>query len=308
MKGTGINGLQGIHPKDAGIGGKITRPLLFARKAELITFAIEHQLKWREDSSNDTSKYTRNFYRNELLPAIRKIHPQVDNNLLHNIDRFKEVKELYDFAINKIISTLIIKVGENIHVPVLKLLKQTAVKSILYELFTPFGFSSNQMDEIEKICHAESGKYILSDSHRILKNRNWLIVTKKNTTKNEWVILNENDTEARFDNVKIILSKSAVLEKLHVNNSTALINAAEIKYPLLLRKWKQGDYFYPLGMKKKKKLSRFFIDKKLSLQEKEQVLVLESNKKIVWVVGLRIDDRFKITPSTHHVLKLTVAK
>ncbi len=308
IKGTSINGLQGIQPKDAGIGGKVTRPLLFARKAQLTEFAKEHQLQWREDSSNESSKYTRNFLRNEWLPSIRKIFSQVDDNMLHNINRLKDVKALYDVAIGNIIPKLLMKEGSNTCIPVLKLLKQPAVKSILFELFTPYGFSVGQIDEIEKLCHAESGKYILSDTHRVLKNRNWLILSEKTTANNVIVILNEHDTEAVFNNKKIVISTTVVPDKLNSIDTIALLDADEIKYPLLLRKWKQGDYFYPLGMSKKKKLSRFFIDKKLSINEKENVWVLESNKKIVWVVGLRIDDRYKITPATSKVLKLSIAK
>ncbi len=300
--------MQGIQPKDGGIGGKVTRPLLFARKVQLAEFAKEHQLQWREDSSNESSKYTRNFLRNEWLPSLRKIFPQVDDNMLNNINRLKDAKALYDISINNIIQKLLIKERDNIHVPVLKLLKQPALKTILLELFNPYGFSVGQIDEIEKLCHADSGKFILSDTHRILKNRKWLILSEKIKVCNEIIVLNEHDTEAEFDNNKLVISMAVLPDKLNSIDTIALLDGDEIKYPLLLRKWKQGDYFYPLGMRKKKKLSRFFIDKKLSINEKENVWVLESNKKIVWVVGLRIDDRFKITSSTSKVLKLSITQ
>lgn len=308
LKGTGINGLQGIQPKDAGIGGKITRPLLFARKDQLVEFARENQLSWRDDSSNESSKYTRNFCRNELLPAVRKIFPQADHNMLHNIDRMREVKYLYDLSIKQIIQKLVVYEGEHFRIPILKLLKLVPLHSVLFEIFTPFGFSVHQLGEIEKLCHADSGKYIQSDTHRILNNRKWLIISRIDSSSSDIIIINENDAKVNFGTQKLLITISEPPQKFDSDLSIVHVNVNDIKYPLLLRKWKQGDYFYPLGMQKKKKLSRFFIDNKLSLTEKEKIWVLESNKKIVWVLGLRIDDRFKITPTTKNVLKLSITE
>ena len=308
LKGTGINGLQGIQCKDSGIGGKVTRPLLFARKAQLLEFARENNLNWRDDSSNETNKYSRNYCRNEILPAVKIVFPQVENNIIHNIERMGEVKQLYDLAIQQIIKKLVVQETDSIRIPIIKLLKQTALQSVLFEIFTPFGFSTDQLREIEKLCHADSGKFIQSNTYRILNNRKWLVVTRLLAIHQDVIVINENDKEALYADNKLIINKTEMPHQYHSDQSIAYINAKDLTYPLLLRKWKQGDYFYPLGMQKKKKLSRFFIDNKLSLNEKEKVWVLESNKKIVWVLGLRIDDRFKITPSVHQVLKLTIAK
>jgi len=148
---------------------------------------------------------------------------------------------------------------------------------------------------------------ISSSYHSIIKNRNWLIISSKQTTEAANILIEETDEKVTFSNGELsfeLLEISAF--QIPSSNNIAALDYAEITFPLLLRKWKQGDYFYPLGMKKKKKLSKFFIDQKLSKTEKENVWVLEMNKKIVWIVGQRIDDRFKIKPSTRQVLRISL--
>jgi tRNA(Ile)-lysidine synthase len=180
--------------------------------------------------------------------------------------------------------------------------------TIVYEIIKDHGFTSNQTDEVIKLLNSDSGKYIRSSSHRILKNRKWIIISPVDTTKTENIVIEENSNKIDFAAGTLKFENLQTTNyKLQTTNDIACINADEIKYPLLLRKWKQGDYFYPLGMNKKKKLSRFFIDQKLSLIEKENIWVLEANKKIIWAVGKRIDDRFKITPSTKNILKITLS-
>src|SRR5207244_1993603 len=156
-----------------------------------------------------------------------------------------------------------------------------------------FGFTSHQTEEVIHLLQSGSGKFIRSSSHRILKNRNWLIISPNNTNIAENILIGEYDTTIEYPNGKLKIEKLPTPNyKLQTTNSIACLNADEIKFPLLLRKWKPGDYFYPLGMKHKKKLSRFFIDQKMSLTEKENTWVIEMNKKITWVVGIRIDERF----------------
>jgi tRNA(Ile)-lysidine synthase len=192
-----------------------------------------------------------------------------------------------------------------IHIPVLKLIKSEPLNTIVYEIIKEYHFSSAQVDDVINLLQSESGKYIQSSSHRIIKNRKWLIISPNNTEQAQNIIIDEcngrwqlADGSLQFE----ILSTSNF--QLQATNSIAQLDADKIKSPLLLRKWKQGDYFYPLGMKKKKKLARFFIDNKLSQTEKEKVWVIEMNNKIIWVVGMRIDDRFKITALTKNILKI----
>ena len=303
FKGTGIKGLQGILAKDAGIGGRIVRPLLFAKKEALIEFANDNKLEWREDVSNESNKYTRNYFRNELLPGIKKVFPQADENLMDNIARFNDANVIYENAINQIKNKLIEIKGSEIQIPVLKLLKTPGLKTVMYELLKDYGFTANQVPDAVKLLNAESGKYIASSTHRLIRNRQWLILTALEVSNSSLFLIEENDKEINFTGNKIIIEKTIAPSTTITDNSIAHIDNSVIVYPLILRKWKQGDYFYPLGMDKKKKLSRFFSDKKMSLTEKENVWVIESNKKIIWVVGHRIDNRCRITDTTKSVTK-----
>ncbi|MCW3106509.1 MAG: tilS [Segetibacter sp.] len=303
FKGTGISGLHGILP----VQGKIFRPLLFAKKEELLEYAEQSNLSFVEDSSNLSDKYTRNFFRHKLFPLLKEIYPNVEDNLLKNIERFTEVEELYKQSVEQHKKKLLDVKGNEIHIPVLKLQKTAPVSTIVYEIIKDYGFTSNQVQEVVNLLESETGKYVSSASYRIIKNRNWLIISPQQTTEASNILIEKGDKKLVFagGELRVEMIKHSDSFQIPVDSNIAAVDLAEITFPLLLRKWKQGDYFYPLGMKKKKKLSRFFIDQKLSKTEKENVWVVEMNKKIVWIVGQRIDDRFKIIASTKKVLKIS---
>ncbi len=303
FRGTGIAGVRGILPKQ----DKIIRPLLFARRKELEDFVKKNQLDFVTDSSNVTNDYTRNFFRNEIIPLIKKNFPEAEKNVLKNIRRFVETEIIYQQSIEQLKKKILEQKGNEVHIPVLKLLKTKPLATIVYEIIKDFDFTAHQTEEVVMLLKSESGKYIHSSTHRVLKNRKWLIITplKSNLAAN--ILIEASDSKIEFDkgilNIQTITtSPDNYRDKLQTSNFITQLDAAEIKFPLLLRKWKQGDYFYPLGMTKKKKLSRFFIDQKLSLIEKENAWVIEMDKKIIWIVGMRIDNRFKITPHTKDVL------
>ena len=334
FRGTGIHGLRGIMPKQ----GKLVRPLLPFRKAELVEFATSAGLQWVEDSSNETDKYSRNYFRKNIIPALKNIYPEVEQNLLNNLQRFQDIEVLYHQSIQSHLKKLLEFRGNEIHVPILKLKKSEPVFSIVHEIIKPYNFTTGQVQEVVKLIETETGKYTQSPTHRIIKNRGWLIITPVITTGSENVIIEENDKVVDFELGTLRLQRYPnVTENSHVNrpmafattqitnneshtpnfksqipnktDDTALVNAQEIIFPLLLRKWKAGDYFYPLGMgKKKKKVARFLIDQKLSKPAKEKVWVIEMNKKIIWVVGMRIDERFKISTESTPVLSIALER
>ena len=304
FKRTGISGLRAILPKH----GKIIRPLLFAKKEQLLHFAKENELTYIEDSSNLSDKYTRNYFRNQVIPSVQKVFPQAEENLVNSIEQFRDIEILYKQSLYVHKKNLLEQKGNETHIPVLKLLKSQPLSTVTYEIIKDFGFTSNQTDEVIKLLYSVSGKYVQSNSHRIIRNRKWLIISPADTVISENILIEEKDIEVEFGMGSLKFEKvSTDNSQLTTDSSVAMLDADEIKFPLLLRKWKQGDYFYPLGMQKKKKLSRFFIDQKLSLTEKESTWVLEMNKKIIWVVGRRIDDRFKITPKTKNMLKISLS-
>jgi tRNA(Ile)-lysidine synthase len=303
FKGTGIAGLHGILP----VQGKIIRPLLFAKKDELLAYARDNNLSFVEDSSNLSDKYTRNFFRHHLFPALKEIYPQVEDNLLNNIERFTEAEELYTQSIDQHKKKLLEVKGNEVHIPVLKLQKSSPVATIVYEIIKDFGFFASQVYEVVDLLASETGKYVASSSHRVIKNRNWLIISPNQTGEAANILIAEKDKKVAFLNGELnfeLIENNSRFQIPSANNIAAL-NYNELAFPLLLRKWKQGDYFYPLGMKKKKKLNRFFTDQKLSKTDKENIWVLEMDKKIVWIVGHRIDDRFKIKTSARQVLRIT---
>jgi len=301
FKGTGIKGLQGILSNQ----GKIIRPLLFAKKKEIISFIKENNLEFVEDSSNSSEKYTRNYFRLQLIPSIQNVFPYVEENLINNIERFKEIEVLYLQSIELHKKNLLEQKGNEVHIPVLKLLKSKPLKTIVYEIIKDFNFTAHQTGEAVHLLNSESGKYISSATHRILKNRKWLIIAPVNNFLAQHILINKSDKEIVFELGKLIFKNEAFTnEKISTSNLTAMLDAKNITFPLLLRKWKPGDYFYPLGMQKKKKLSKFFIDQKLSITDKEKVWLVESNKKIVWIIGKRIDDRFKISDQTKAILEI----
>lgn len=303
-KGTGIRGLRGIQSKQE----RIVRPLLFASREDIMEYAHQHDLHWIEDSSNDETKYTRNYFRKVVLPSIEKIYPQLRNNLQNNINRYNEVADLYSQAVAVHKKRLLEQNGDEVHVPVLKLAKIAPRSTLIYEIIKDYGFTAQQVEEVEKLLTSDSGKYITSTTHRILRNRAWLIISPLESSRDTIVVMEKDDEETFFDQSRLQLKRlEGGAVTFSADNAVAVLDAKEVQFPLIIRKWKEGDYFYPLGMKKKKKkLSRFFIDQKLSLSQKEKVWVVESHKKIVWVIGYRIDERFKITPSTRQALQLTI--
>ncbi len=307
FRGTGIKGLRGILPMQK--EQQLIRPLLPFRKEALLHYAKEKGIGFVEDSSNASDKYTRNYFRHQLIPAIKEMFPNVEENVLNNIHRFEQTEELYEQAILLHKQKLLEYKGKEIHIPVLKLMQSTPLQTIVWEIIKDYHFTAAQVDEVIKLADAENAAFIQSPTHRIIKNRKWLIIATLQTEQAQCILIEKGEKKLVFENGE--LKFETLLDVSNVHQSTShvqLFDADKIQFPLLLRKCKQGDYFYPLGMQKKKKLSRFFIDQKLSSTDKENVWVLESNKRIVWVIGYRMDDRFKIIPSTSKLLKVSWSK
>lgn len=306
FRGTGLNGMTGIPQ----FNSNIIRPLLDFKKEQLLQYANQNGLSFVEDSSNSSVKYTRNFFRNELLPAVKKVYPQAEDNVIASIERFKEANVIYNAHVNIVKQKLFELTGNpgEVRIAILQLKKLLPANTWIWELFKDYGAASGQVAEIIKLLDAANAAYIeTSAGFRIIKNRKWFIITpaSKSSVNNYHTIIEAEDSKVIFPGGMLQLEKS-VAEKINIHTSkeTAVLDMKNITFPLLLRKFKQGDYFYPLGMQKKKKLSRFFIDQKLSADEKQNAWVIESDKKIIWVVGMRIDDRFKVMPSTKEILKL----
>lgn len=306
FKGTGISGLHGILPKN----NYIIRPLLFATKKELTEYVKVTGIPYRDDASNASSKYLRNDVRLNLIPVIEQSFPNVLKSLNNSIQRFAEAEVLYNKALETERKKLIEKRGKDFYVAVRKLQKREPLHTICYELFKPFGFATGQVNDIVALLDSESGHYVSSATHRVIRNRDFLVITEHDTRKADTIAIDEIPrTITTEPGVQYKFQYKDAPVEIVADENIACINTDKLEPPILLRKWKQGDYFYPLGMgMKKKKLSKFLVEKKIPIHEKEHIMVLESNKRIVWVPGYRLDERFKVTPSTKQVLVARLVK
>jgi tRNA(Ile)-lysidine synthase len=300
FRGTGITGMSGMPEKN----NHLIRPLLTVSRDQIKDFAISRDLRWVEDSSNNTDDYTRNYLRNQLVPALTTFFPGVLQNMKNNLFRFSETALIYQQAVREYKKNLLKASGAEFHIPILLLKKVVPLRTILYEIIKDFHFSAAQTDDAIRLMDSTNGKYISSSTSRIIKNRRWLIIAPLEESNPSHIIIEENTAVVNYPEGQIRLRKITAKDSgtLSKDPSEAWLDAEKIQFPLVLRKWKTGDYFYPLGMKKKKKLARFLIDQKLSKTAKEKIWVLVMDSQIIWVLGQRIDNRFCIRVNTPEML------
>lgn len=299
FRGTGIQGLTGIPARNQ----KVIRPLLSYSKQQIVDYAAQFQVAFREDKSNLKQDYSRNKLRLHIIPQLEESYPAFKNNIANNIHRMTEVNEIYLQQIKNYKKKLIEQRGKDFYIPILKLKTISPLATILFELIKEFHFSYEQTLQVLQLLERQTGSLVASKSHQIIKNRNFLIVNEKNTQLSELILIDEGNTKIETQDFVMKL-KSIGSDKFEINKGLkhCAIDAKLIEFPLLLRKWRTGDYLYPFGMTKKKKVSKVLIDAKIPLHEKETVWVVESNKKIVWIVGVKSDNRFRVSEKTQNVL------
>ena len=309
-KGTGLSGLHGILAKN----GNIVRPLLCFNRTEINDFVKSNKIKFREDKSNEETKYVRNKIRHNIIPELEKINPSFIETIFNETQQFAELEQLLETKINEDRKKCFSVKDENIEIDIPKLLKLKPLKTYLFYFLKPFGFNADDVIDVMNSLDKQSGKKFLSKSHQIIKDRKKLLISILiNTEKKEF----EVNTLKGFSSLPIklaakIISKENLkfikkdLPDGKAGKNYAYLDAEKIHFPLMLRKWQHGDKFKPFGMKGVKKLSDFFVDEKFSLIEKENVWLLTSNNKIVWVVGYRINDDFKLIEKTKQVLLLEI--
>ena len=305
-RGTGLEGFTGIPEKTR----NIRRPLLPFSKDDIHSYAKDQQINWREDLSNKDNKYLRNKIRNELVPILKEINPSFIHSFNSTINNLKGTKEIVSDSIKQVLESIVEKNEDDsiLSYNINALLKFSDRPSYLYEIFNPYGFQ--QMEDIMKLLSGQSGKQVLSKTHRLVKHREKLLlsqVQKKDTTAAVYQV-NKTDKLILLNDISIHFKDLALTNFKDLNYSwdTAHFDKNLLTYPLYVRKWEKGDYFYPIGMKGKKKLSKFFKDEKYSLLQKENIWLLCSGLDVIWVIGKRMDDRYKITDKTIHILKATV--
>ena len=300
-RGSGIRGLKGISPRR----GRIIRPLLFASRSQIKSYQKNQRIEYREDSSNRETKYQRNKIRHDVLPIMEQINPGFMEAMEGNMARLGEVFEIYDQSVQKIRKELFTEKNGKITIAIDKLRALSPLRTWLYELFSPFGFTRMQCEGIEKIMEAGPGRQSISTTHRLFMDRDRMILVPAGSLSFERFYLNdpEKHSSLPFPMDMEVLDR-AELGSIPRDTNTACLDLDSFQFPLIIRRWMHGDYFYPLGMEQNKKLSDFFVDEKVPVPEKERIWIMASGKKIVWIMGYRIDNRFRITPSTQKVLRL----
>ena len=299
-RGTGLKGLTGIPV----MNDKIIRPFLNFPRADILYYAKEKNSTWREDSSNQTTDYLRNKLRIEVIPRLKEVDLNLLNGFQQTQKNLNESASLVNDYMALIKNLIVNKTDEGFEIDIFKLLELPNTNALLYELLAPFGFTA--WNDISNLLVAQSGKQIFSETHRIIKNRTSLLLVENNLVQDqETYLIKESDK--RID-VPINLKIEQVEKTSDYIPGIVYLDAQKLKFPLQLRKWQEGDLFYPFGMTGKKKLSKFFKDEKLSLLAKEKTWVLTSSDDIVWIVGIRADHRFKVESQTKSILKITLYK
>ncbi len=302
MRGTGLTGLTGIDQHR----DRIIRPLLFASRAEIIAFATEKMIKYREDSSNKEVKYTRNRIRHMVIPEMEKVNPGVLNAITATMSHLSSASELMDTYVDRMMESIFRPMQDGLEADISALTTLKPFVPHIYELFRRFGISSKQTEEVISLLGSQTGKYLYTSTHRIQNDRGRIIVTErveKEPATYEFNSLDEMIISGLFTDLHVA---EPAIDPLPVNPLTASVDLDRITFPVSVRHWEPGDRFMPLGMKQMKKISDFLIDLKVPVTGKEKVLLLFSEDDVVWVMGYRIDDRFKVTRQTERILVLTV--
>jgi tRNA(Ile)-lysidine synthase len=296
-RGAGLEGLTGIPEQN----DKIIRPLLFSSRLEIENHAKLHNIQWREDSSNASDKYVRNKIRHHLIPVLKELNPNFITSFLKTEQYLQESMAMVEDAAVMVYQQVAMEVGDQIHFDLNQLLKLPNYQSYLYQWLKEFGFTA--WNDIYDLVQSQSGKQVFSSDYKLLKNRDTLILypfIEKDSQA--FFIINKDQKEVK---IPLNLSISKVTDISAGSNRTIFVDADELVYPLVLRKWETGDFFQPFGINgQTKKVSKLFKDEKLSLIEKENTWLLCSNDQIVWVIGIRADNRFRITDTTKNILKI----
>ncbi|MFN2314279.1 MAG: tRNA lysidine(34) synthetase TilS [Bacteroidales bacterium] len=302
LRGTGISGLTGMSQHRS----NIIRPMLFASRDDIAAFAAKNGICFREDSSNVQVKYTRNRIRHKIIPEMERVNPGVINAITDTMSHLASTTEIVDAYIGGLKETLFRQTEEGFEAEIKSLSAMNPLAPHIYELFREYGISPKQTDDIISLMSAQTGKYIYTSTHRILSDRGRIMITEKDEEGPADYLFSSLD-EMRMSGLFTDLSITEPDgEPLPASPLTACIDLDRLAFPVKVRNWEPGDRFMPLGMKQMKKISDLLIDLKIPVTVKEKVLLMLSGDEVVWVMGYRIDDRFRVTGHSTKILVLTV--
>ena len=305
LRGTGVAGLSGINT----VNGKVVRPLNCLSREEIVKYLKYKHLDFVTDSTNKKDIYTRNKIRLDLIPLLKDINPNACEAIIKTITNLKETEIVYQNAINNIKKEILIPENESFKINIKSLMSTVAPKTVLFEIIKDFGANSAMLDDIYGSLNSISGKHFYIGNYIVVKDRESLIICKRDVYNNEYeqYFINE-DTQSISEPISIRIEKMSNFPGIIIPKSKEIgfFDLSKISFPLILRKWKRGDKFVPFGMTGMKKISDYFSDNKFSLIQKRNTWVLCSGDNIVWIVGERTDNRFRVTNYTKNILMISI--
>ncbi len=302
-RGTGLRGLKGMQP----LKGKLLRPLLGFRRETIEAYCEGHGISYRTDSTNTDTTIRRNYVRKHIIPAMNALNPSFFNTMVQNFSNITEVWEVFSGVVGELKTQMVAAEGDNVLIPIRLIASHPQRETVLFEILRPYHFNAAVVNKIVQSLEGIPGKQFFSSSHRLVRDRFNLVVVPLDVPEEDlWYI--DSDVE-RIDSPLGLQLRVFDRESSFVfsrNSRLVHLDADLVDFPLEVRRWRSGDQFRPLGMNNFKKLSDFFVDEKFSLVQKEESWLLVTGGEIVWVVGHRIDDRFKVTPGTRRILEITM--
>lgn len=294
-RGTGLDGLTGIPSQN----GNIIRPLLPFSRTDIGNYVSENNLQWREDSSNASDKYLRNKIRHHIVPVFKEINDSFLQSFQNTLEHLNQEHSLVSDAVQMVYEKVVSEENEQLKIDISTLLRYKNYKAYLYQWLHKYGFSA--WDDVYNLVDSQTGKQIFSKNYILLKNRGFLVLSKIHNIENQEFVISSISEIPKFP-LKLNLCNLSNIS--NQSKCVIFVDENKIQFPLTIRKWKEGDYFYPSGMQGKKKVSKYFKDEKFTLFQKQDTWILESNKQIVWIIGHRADERFKVENTTQTTIKI----
>jgi tRNA(Ile)-lysidine synthase len=296
-RGTGIAGLHGILPKN----GKLVRPMLFLQRQEIEILIADQHIAYVEDSSNASVKYARNKIRLEVVPRLKELNPALEETFEHNLQRFRELEVLLQQEVLRQ-QQFIEEHGDERHMSIEAVKNMNPQRLLVFTMLKPYGFNEEHVDSIINSLDKHAGRIFETANYTLFLDRSKLILKKKAGEALQQFLINEGSTELVYGNYRLTLlhDDSPLIVK---NNPLSIsVDADLLIYPLAVRPWQPGDYFHPLGMIGKQKLSDFFVHQKVPLHQKSEIPVLvNGNNEVIWIGGYRLDERYKVSDNTKKV-------
>lgn len=301
IKGTGVKGLVPFSIEEA--NNQIIRPLMFLTRDEIVEYAKEKNLKWREDESNKSPDYHRNRIRLKVIPELLQINPSLVDTYENTFLRLEETNQVLLGYVDDFKKSFVKMEEDETIVSKNGLIESKAPTLILYNLLKERGFNYSQCREIAASLSAQTGKRFISETSEVLIDREFIRIFSSNIDKLTEVVVGEDQKKIKVGNGTLFLE---IIDKVEISNDPlkAELDARNIRFPLKIRSFKQGDRFHPLGMSQSKKISDFLIDEKVTLSKKRQIPIVFSGNEVIWIVGMRIDNRYKVKDSTNKILRL----